>query len=776
MKRLNHAALVLIILLATSCHKDTANFQVIPLPQEVVTHQEETFNLSSATMILYPEGNDLLKRNAEFLTDYVKDALGKELTINPFNPQDTPKNAILLGINDAIEQEEGYELKVTPQLVTIQGKTPNGVFHGIQTLRKAIPVTTNSLGSATLPGVEIKDYPRFGYRGMHLDICRHFFPVEFVKKYIDLLALHNMNTFHWHLTDDQGWRIEIKKYPKLTEIGSIRSGTVIGHNSDKFDGQPHSGFYSQDEIKDVIAYAKERYITIIPEIDLPGHMVAALTSYPELGCTGGPYEVEKSWGVFDDVICIGNEKSMQFLEDVLSEVIELFPSEYIHIGGDEAPRTRWEKCPKCQARIQSEGLKADERHTAEDRLQSYCMARIEKYLNNKGHRIIGWDEILEGDVAPNATVMSWRGTQGGIEAAKLGHDVIMTPNTYLYFDYYQTADTEGEPDAIGGCLPIEHVYSLEPVPTELNEIEKKHIIGVQANLWTEYIATTQQVEYMVLPRMAALAEIQWTMPEKKDFNNFAQRLPRLMEIYQGMGYNYGKHIYDIKSNFTYDSDKKAVIAELKTVDNAPIYYTLDGSEPTTSSTLYKAPINITSSTEFKASAVRPSGNSKVISENINFNKATCCPIELKSQPTPKYAYNGAITLVDGLKGNGNYAGGRWLGFQGDNVEATINLGQPTEISHVSTEACVDVNAWIMGATGMSVAVSEDGKLFSEVANREYPACTDMNKKEIVPYAIDFNPIKATFVKITIKPTSALPKGHTGEGKPAFIFIDEIFIN
>ena len=776
MKRLNHAALVLIILLATSCHKDTANFQVIPLPQEVVTHQEETFNLSSATMILYPEGNDLLKRNAEFLTDYVKDALGKELTINPFNPQDTPKNAILLGINDAIEQEEGYELKVTPQLVTIQGKTPNGVFHGIQTLRKAIPVTTNSLGSATLPGVEIKDYPRFGYRGMHLDICRHFFPVEFVKKYIDLLALHNMNTFHWHLTDDQGWRIEIKKYPKLTEIGSIRSGTVIGHNSDKFDGQPHSGFYSQDEIKDVIAYAKERYITIIPEIDLPGHMVAALTSYPELGCTGGPYEVEKSWGVFDDVICIGNEKSMQFLEDVLSEVIELFPSEYIHIGGDEAPRTRWKKCPKCQARIQSEGLKADERHTAEDRLQSYCMARIEKYLNNKGHRIIGWDEILEGDVAPNATVMSWRGTQGGIEAAKLGHDVIMTPNTYLYFDYYQTADTEGEPDAIGGCLPIEHVYSLEPVPTELNEIEKKHIIGVQANLWTEYIATTQQVEYMVLPRMAALAEIQWTMPEKKDFNNFAQRLPRLMEIYQGMGYNYGKHIYDIKSNFTYDSDKKAVIAELKTVDNAPIYYTLDGSEPTTSSTLYKAPINITSSTEFKASAVRPSGNSKVISENINFNKATCCPIELKSQPTPKYAYNGAITLVDGLKGNGNYAGGRWLGFQGDNVEATINLGQPTEISHVSTEACVDVNAWIMGATGVSVAVSEDGKLFSEVANREYPACTDMNKKEIVPYAIDFNPIKATFVKITIKPTSALPKGHTGEGKPAFIFIDEIFIN
>lgn len=777
MKRLNHALLALTSFIAISCYKDaTANYQVIPLPQEVVINQEGIFPLSPTTKILYPDGNELLKRDAEFLSAYVKDATGQKLAIAPANPQDTPQNVILLGINDAIEQEEGYELKVTPQLVTIQGKTPKGVFYGIQTLRKSIPATVSPT-SIALPAVEIKDYPRFAYRGMHLDVGRHFFPTEFVKKYIDLLALHNMNTFHWHLTEDQGWRIEIKKYPKLTEIGSQRSETVIDHNSGKYDGQPHGGFYTQEEIKDVVAYAKERYITIIPEFDLPGHMLAVLASYPELGCTGGPYEVEKTWGVFEDVLCVGNEKSMQFLEDVMTEIIEMFPSDYIHIGGDEAPRNRWAKCPKCQARIKAEKLKADNKHTAEDRLQSYCMSRIEKFLNSKGRRIIGWDEILEGDVAPNATVMSWRGMEGGIEAAQLGHDVIMTPNTYLYFDYYQTPDTKNEPDAIGGCLTLDHVYSLEPVPAKLSDTEKKHIIGVQANLWSEYIQTTQQVEYMVLPRMAALAEVQWTMPEQKNFNEFAKRLFSLMKIYQRDSLNYAKHIFDIKPNLSYNPDQKAIMIELNTIDVTPIYYTLDGTEPLVSSNLYKEPVAITSSAEFKAIAIRPIGNSKVLSENISFNKATGCPIELVNQPAPKYTYNGATTLVDGLKGSGNYAGGRWLGFQGTDVEAIINLGSPTEIKEVSTEACIDVNSWIMGITGLSVAISEDGKNFKEVAAPlNFPTLTDLNKKEIMPYMIEFAPTKATYVKVTIKCTPALPKGHTGEGKPAFMFIDEICIN
>ena len=420
--------------------------------------------------------------------------------------------------------------------MTLNGQTENGVFYGIQTLRKSIPSQTIA-SSILLPAGTIQDEPRFSYRGMHLDVGRHFFPIEFVKKYIDLLALHNMNTFHWHLTEDQGWRIEIKKYPKLTEIGAWRDRTVIGRNTDEYDNTRYGGFYTQEQAKEIVEYAQERYITVIPEVDLPGHMLAALAAYPEMGCTGGPYEVCPRWGVFEDVLCIGNEQTMQFLEDVMAEIIDIFPSEYIHIGGDEAPRTRWEKCPKCQARIKAEGLKEDKEHSKEDRLQSYCMTRIEKFLNSKGRRIIGWDEILEGDVAPNATVMSWRGSAGGIKAAQLGHDVIMTPNDYCYFDYYQSQDTENEPFAIGGFIPLEKVYSLEPTAS-LTEEQAKHILGAQANLWTEYIPTTEQVEYMVLPRMAALAEVQWTQPEKKDYTYFTTRLAGLISLYQRDKLNY----------------------------------------------------------------------------------------------------------------------------------------------------------------------------------------------------------------------------------------------
>ena len=404
-----------------------------------------------------------------------------------------------------------------------------------QTLRKSIPVAQGV--DIALPAVEINDYPRFSYRGAHLDVSRHFFPVDSVKRFIDMLALHNMNRFHWHLTEDQGWRIEIKKYPKLTEIGAWRDRTVIGRNTEEYDNTRYGGFYTQEQAKEIVKYAGERYITVIPEVDLPGHMLAALAAYPEMGCTGGPYEVCPRWGVFEDVLCIGNEKSMQFLEDVMAEIIDIFPSKYIHIGGDEAPRTRWEKCPKCQARIRTEKLKADKNHTAEDRLQSYCMTRIEKLLNSKGRQIIGWDEILEGDVAPNATVMSWRGSAGGIKAAQLGHDVIMTPNDYCYFDYYQSEDTRHEPFAIGGFVPLEKVYSLNPTAS-LTEEQAKHILGTQANLWTEYIPTSEQVEYMVLPRMAALAEVQWTQLEKKDYTNFTTRLAGLIGLYRRDGLNY----------------------------------------------------------------------------------------------------------------------------------------------------------------------------------------------------------------------------------------------
>ena len=521
-----------LILACSSCGVETtANYQVIPLPQEVALSQESPFNLNDGTIIAYPEHNELLKRNAEFLAEYISQSTGHTLQTEALAPgSEAPKGAITLGLDPAIGNREGYVLTVKADRVTLNGQTENGVFYGIQTLRKSIPAETKAT-SILLPAGSIQDEPRFSYRGMHLDVGRHFFPIEFVKKYIDLLALHNMNTFHWHLTEDQGWRIEIKKYPKLTEIGAWRDRTVIGRNTEEYDNTRYGGFYTQEQAKEIVKYAGERYITVIPEVDLPGHMLAALAAYPEMGCTGGPYEVCPRWGVFEDVLCIGNEKSMQFLEDVMAEIIDIFPSKYIHIGGDEAPRTRWEKCPKCQARIRTEKLKADKNHTAEDRLQSYCMTRIEKLLNSKGRQIIGWDEILEGDVAPNATVMSWRGSAGGIKAAQLGHDVIMTPNDYCYFDYYQSEDTRHEPFAIGGFVPLEKVYSLNPTAS-LTEEQAKHILGTQANLWTEYIPTSEQVEYMVLPRMAALAEVQWTQLEKKDYTNFTTRLAGLIGNYR----------------------------------------------------------------------------------------------------------------------------------------------------------------------------------------------------------------------------------------------------
>lgn len=776
MKKLNHALLAGALALAcTSCNKEQeANYQVIPLPQEVSLTQEKPFWLDGDVLIAYPENNALLQRNAEFLSEYIRQSTDYAPKTKAIAAGEQVTNAITLGLDPGIANKEGYVLTTTPEGISINGQTENGVFYGIQTLRKSIPAEAKG-ATILIPAGEIKDEPRFSYRGMHLDVGRHFFPIEFIKKYIDLLALHNMNTFHWHLTEDQGWRIEIKKYPKLTEIGSQRSRTVIGRNTQEYDNTPYGGFYTQEEAKEIVKYAQERYITVIPEVDLPGHMLAALAAYPEMGCTGGPYEVCPRWGVFEDVLCIGNDKTMQFLEDVMSEIIEIFPSEYVHIGGDEAPRDRWRECPKCQARIKAEGLKADKNHTAEDRLQSYCMTRIEKFLNSKGRRIIGWDEILEGDVAPNATVMSWRGASGGIKAAQMGHDVIMTPNTYCYFDYYQTADTKDEPLGIGGYVPIEKVYSLDPT-FDLNEEQKKHIIGAQANLWTEYIATTEHVEYMVLPRMAALAEVQWTQPEKKDFKDFTTRLARLMKFYQRDGFNYAKHVFDLKVDFTPDIAKKAVVVTLSTIDDAPIYYTLDGTEPTTASLKYIEPVAITETADFQAVVIRPEGKSKVVNKKISFNKATYCPIELTFQPSEKYKFGGAITLVDGMKGNDSYATGAWLGFVGGDVEAIIDLGQETEIKRVATNAIVDMSAWIMGSTGLVVSISDDNKEFREVAAKDIPAETNIDKKGVENYEITFDPVKARYVKVVIKRSPALPKGHAGEGKAAYMFIDEIEVD
>lgn len=771
MNKLTKVAYALIAAGLAACssgEKVQCDYTVIPLPQETTIQGSSPFLLKPSTTIVYEKGNGAMEQTAKFLASYIKDATGYELKVTT---EKNPHYIHLSTVSD-IQNPEGYRLTVTPEGIEIAGASEAGVFYGVQTLRKSIPAVAEGM-NIELPAVTINDYPRFAYRGMHLDVSRHFFPADSIKKYIDILALHNMNTLHWHLTDDQGWRIEIKKYPELTKIGSQRKQTVIGRNSGEYDGKPYGGFYTQDEIRDVIAYAKERFVTIIPEIDLPGHQQAALAAYPDLGCTGGPYEVWTQWGISDDVICAGNDKAMQFLENVLSEVIDLFPSEYIHIGGDECPKVRWKTCPKCQARIKAEGIKGDQKHSAEEYLQSYVISRMEKFVESKGRHIIGWDEILEGGLAPNATVMSWRGVDGGIEAAKQHHNVIMTPNTYLYFDYYQSTDTENEPLAIGGYLPLERVYSLEPTAGIPDEY-KKYVIGVQANLWTEYIPTFSQVEYMVMPRMAALAEVQWTDPSKKEYQSFLPRLVRMTKLYDRLGYNYAKNIFDIHAEFTTDTENSEVVVTLSTLGDGDIYYTLDGSEPTSASNKYEAPVKIKENATIKAVVVRPTGNSRVFSEKINFSKSTAKPVTLRVAPSKGYDFKGGPEMTDGLTGDTNYKTGRWLGFQGKDLDAAIDLKQPVEISKVAFNTNVVKGDWIMGAAGVTVKVSEDGKNFREVVSKTIPSLKQTDKDGIYPQEITFDPVKARYVEVIIK-SDKLPAWHGGAGNPAYLFVDEIII-
>ena len=512
-----------------------ADYAVVPLPQKVTAVAGKPFILDASTKICCTAADALLMRDADFLSQYIRQTIGLELPVGKDATRHVSSGKVIcLSLDSHIKNEEGYRLTVTSKHITIAGATAAGVFYGIQTLRKSLPVIKGDAAtSISMPAVVIDDAPRFVYRGMMLDCARHFFPVSFVKEFIDILALHGLNTFHWHLTDDQGWRIEIKAYPRLTEIGSQRSGTVIGNNSDVDDGIVYGGFYTQQDVKDIVAYAQDRFITVIPEIDMPGHAMAALAAYPELGCTGGPYQVGHRWGVYNDVLCVGNEKTYDFVRNVLSEVISLFPSEYIHIGGDETPTVRWDKCPRCQA-VQHEG----------ETLQGHFTKIVERFLASKGRHMIGWDELLGSGISTDATIMSWRGTKPGVKAAEAGHDVVMTPLTHCYFDYYQTEKHNYEP-SITGMWPIDvnKVYSLNPVPDSLSASAKKHIIGVQANLWTEYIPSAAVAEYMLLPRLAALAEVQWSASYKKDFDAFKLRLTRFTHLYDLCGWKYAVHLW-----------------------------------------------------------------------------------------------------------------------------------------------------------------------------------------------------------------------------------------
>ena len=526
---------VIIALFSIGMHGQIkSDLNLVPVPAKMKINPGQ-FIIRSNTTIVLSSDNPEMRNAVTVFNNLLNRAAGfrLQITVSPAS-----SNAIVCKINPALSNAEAYKLSVQKELIVVEAKTPKGIFYGMQTLRQLLPFQIErpflSNTAWTVPCIEIEDEPRFGYRGLMLDVCRHFMPKEFVFKFIDMLAYHKMNTLHWHLTEDQGWRIEIKKYPRLTQIGAFRNRTLEGRYTTpekrKWDNTRYGGFYTQEEIKEVVEYAQRRFITVIPEIEMPGHAIAALASYPELSCTGGPFEVEGLWGVFNDIFC-PKEETFTFLENVLSEVIDLFPSEYIHIGGDEAPKIRWKNCAHCQDLMKREGLKD------EHELQSYFIKRIEKFIESKGKRIIGWDEILEGGLAPNATVMSWQGEAGGIEAAKQNHDVIMAPNSYFYLDYYQ-ADPKTQPLSIGGFVPLWKVYSYNPMPSSLTPAEAKHILGVQGNIWTEYISDTAHVEYMAFPRGAAVAEIGWSPESKRNYPDFKQRVIQQFKRYDGIGWNY----------------------------------------------------------------------------------------------------------------------------------------------------------------------------------------------------------------------------------------------
>ncbi|AZB20263.1 beta-N-acetylhexosaminidase [Chryseobacterium indologenes] len=661
------------------------------------------------------------------------------------------------------QKKEKYAIEISPANIVIRSYTDQGHFLALQTL---IQIFEQYKDSKKIPAMKIEDQPKFAWRGMHLDVCRHFFTVDEVKQYIDYLAMYKLNTFHWHLTDDQGWRIEIKKYPKLTQIGSKRKESMIGAYADNtFDGKPYGPyFYTQDQIKEVVKYAQERHITVVPEIEMPGHALAALSAYPELACTKGPFAAATKWGVFDDVFCPKDE-TFTFLENVLDEVIQLFPSQYIHIGGDECPKTRWKECAHCQELIKKNNLKD------EHGLQSYFIQRIEKYVNSKGRKIIGWDEILEGGLAPNAAVMSWTGVNGGIEAAKSKHFAVMTPGAYCYFDHYQ-GDPQSEPNAFGGFTPLDKVYSYNPIPSELTPEQGKYIMGVQANLWTEYIDNFKQVQYMIFPRLMALSEVGWGTSDPENYKNFENRVISQFKVLDKMGVNYAKSIYNISGKVV--PAGTGITYELSTSQNSSgIQYTTDGADPTINSKTYQGAIPVPASMTIK-SAYFENGQlkSSITSQQFTISKTTGKKINLENQPSENYSFGGAATLVDGIIGNSRQLGKTWLGFNGKDVVATIDFGQKTDFSQVYFNTLENKGSWIHLAKSAKIFTSEDNKNFKLIK--------EIGKEEIQnakgKMLLNVGKQNSRYFKIAIENAGIIPAGNPGADSKAWLFVDEIGVN
>ncbi len=756
------------------------NLNIVPMPAEVKMGKGNLIVKEPLGFIL----NDNINPGDGGISLF-KQYLKKNYGIIKFIDGDThsyglPTEIFLDFSNKA--KSDGYEIEITKKNITISGNA-NGLFYAFETLKQII--RRNSKKQITLPVCKIKDYPRFPYRGMHLDVGRHFFPVSFIKKYIDYLAAYKYNTFHWHLTEDQGWRIEIKKYPLLTQVGGCRDRTLIGrYGSNKYDSIKYCGYYTQQQIKEIVQYAADRYITVIPEIEMPGHSTAALASYPYLGCTKGPYKVMDTWGVLDDVYCAGNDSTFTFLQNVLDEVMQLFPSKYIHIGGDECPKERWKTCPLCQKRIKDNNLKD------EHALQSYFIQHIEKYLNSKGRKIIGWDEILEGGLAPNATVMSWRGEEGGIEAAKQNHDVIMTPGSHCYLDHSQSKNEDSV--TIGGYLPLEKVYSYEPIPAALNAEQAKHVLGAQGNVWTEYMANISKVEYMIFPRMIALSEVLWSPKDKRDWSDFERRLPIIFERLDKQKINYSKAIYEPKINISSTPGYEGIYLSVNSkqekskyyfgnkTENQFLIYTDSISTVITKSGLYGIrmlgkPVPEQKGEQWGNAQLSPFENIFSADLKFNFNKATGKKITLVTQPNKSYAANGAFTLVDGVQNEKGMAkSSEFLGFLGTDMDATIDLGKDIDISKVTLHVLKQNGSWIYLPSQVEVSYIPyfDSTQISRIPPIEMVTVDikqedDLNKIEIKKEKF------CRYVHIRAKNFGIIPSGKPGAGNPAWLFVDEI---
>ena len=753
---------------------------IIPRPAEIEKRPGK-FRFIPGFQIYSPSNNRDVRKSVNLLADKLGYIEGLDVSISTVSEINVRTNIMFIRLepNKSNLGNEGYELEINPNSLSLLARRSAGIFYGIQTLLQLLPpeleTGTNAPGynEIALPCVKIVDTPRFPYRGMHLDVGRHFFPVSFIKKYIDLLALHKFNTFHWHLTEDQGWRIEIQQYPKLTEISSTRKETLLGHYRDqphKFDGIPYGGFYTQDEIREIIQYASDRFITVIPEIEMPGHSVAVLAAYPELACTEGPFEVSTIWGVKEDVYCAGNDKVFEFLENVLTEVIDLFPSQYIHIGGDECPKIRWENCEKCQARIEEEGL-ADE-----EELQSYFIRRIEKFLLSKGRKLIGWDEILQGGLAPEATVMSWRGVSGGIEAARLGHDVIMTPTAFCYFDYYQ-ANPETEPLAIGGYTTLKKVYSFEPVPQELSASETKHILGAQGNVWTEYIKDPDYAEYMSLPRMTALSEVVWSSKESRNWKDFRARLNHFFKRLDvlDVNYSFGSYKVDILSRYDPKIQKTWILLESEQFD-APIYYSTGESHTSPEIQNYSRPFIFDRTLTIRA-GIYLDGEVKdeFAQQTFFYHRGINSSISLKNPFSPRYPSSGERALVDGIKGTRNYRDGHWQGFEGIDLVVTLDLHKRTEIKNLSIRFLQNINAWIFLPSEVQMAISKNGEDFQTVTTQSHEVSQKMRGETIKEFLHNFAGEPARYIRVTAKNIGVCPDWHPNAGEKCWIFADEIII-